>query len=153
MTRPLLLAFALMAVLSAPALAGDWEHYENGRFRFSIDVPGGFLAKPAPENGDGQKWTTPDGYAELMAYGSYGARFETEKAAAKADPAARYFASGKGWFVASGLRDRTIFYVKTIRGCDDALITFRFDYPALRKISYDGLIKRIAKSLKSLPCD
>ena len=53
----------------------------------------------------------------------------------------------------SGLRGRTIFYARSIRGCDDAVITFRFEYPALRKISYDGLIRRIGKSLRSLPCN
>ncbi|WP_183364575.1 hypothetical protein [Gellertiella hungarica] len=147
-----MLTLALATGIAAPALAEGWEHYENARFRFVIDVPEGFVAKPAPDNGDGQKWTTPDGYAELIAFGSLGTTFNAEKAAAKADPAGRYFASGKSWFVTSGIRDRTIFYARTIRGCDGAVITFRFEYPALRKISYDGLIKRIGKSLKSLPC-
>lgn len=134
------------------AFAADWEHYQNARFRFALDVPAGFTAKPAPDNGDGQKWTTPDGYAELIAYGSFASSISEEKTAAKSDPASRYFASGKEWFVTSGIRDRTLFYTKSIEGCDDAVITFRFEYPALRKISYDGLIKRIGKSLHSLPC-
>lgn len=152
MHQTVTLSLLLTLGLAAPALGDGWEHYENPRFRFAIDVPEGFVAKPAPDNGDGQKWTTPDGYAELIAYGSFGSGFEEERTAAKDDPAQRYFASGKNWFVTSGIRDRTIFYEKRIRGCDDAVITFRFEYPALRKISYDGLIKRIGKSLRSLPC-
>lgn len=152
MPKTILAAMALAVTLSAPASAGDWEHYENARFRFAIDIPSGFVAKPAPDNGDGQKWTTPDGYAELIAYGSFGSSFEEDLAAAKADPAATYFAAGEDWFVTSGIRDRTIFYAKSIRGCEEAVVTFRFEYPALRKISYDGLIRQIGSSLKRLPC-
>lgn len=150
--RNTVLATIALSVLAGTAAAADWEHYQNARFRFTIEVPAEFVAKPAPDNGDGQKWTTPDGYAEMMAYGSLGTRFESERAAARSDKAATYFAAGKNWFVTSGLRDRTIFYAKSIRGCDGAIITFRFEYPALRKISYDGLIKRMGQSLKRLPC-
>lgn len=153
MRNPFIPLIGIFMALSGPAIASDWQHYENGRFLFEIDVPDGFVAQPPPDNGDGQKWTTPDGYAELTAYGSLGTGFEQEKAAARSDPDSNYFASGKAWFVTSGLRGRTIFYARSIRGCDDAVITFRFEYPALRKISYDGLIRRIGKSLRSLPCN
>lgn len=47
-----------------------YNRYGNGRFGFSCDVPANFVAQPAPANGDGFVYTSPDGQAQILCYGS-----------------------------------------------------------------------------------
>ena len=137
-----------------------WSRYHNARFGTSVDVPGIFtIADPAPANGDGRIFTSPDG-AELRVFGSYGATTVTEGFAAyriwmldrlrKDGVAVTYKAQGKEWLAASGTRGREIVYVKVIEGCD-ATHEIRMTYPSASRRIYDPLIGRLAHSLRCTP--
>lgn len=49
-----LLLTLLLALLTLPALAFGWGHYENARFGYAIDVPPQFEGLGESDNGDGQ---------------------------------------------------------------------------------------------------
>ena len=61
-----------LLVCALPTLAADWERYANPRFGTSAEVPvDGFAPDPAPENGDGQGWTSTDGKGQILVFGAF----------------------------------------------------------------------------------
>ena len=49
--------------------AADWKSFSNDRYGFSVDVPASFKASAPPDNNDGLTFNSPDGRAEIRAYG------------------------------------------------------------------------------------
>src|SRR5271155_2827690 len=67
-------AFALAGIAAAtsPVDAEDaYRTYHNERFGVSADVPRDWRAGRPPDNGDGVKFTSPDGTATLTISGGY----------------------------------------------------------------------------------
>src|SRR5579863_3733155 len=64
------------SVLPAPSPSGQgsatpgYHEYANPRYGFTALWPSSFKPQPPPEDADGQAWTSPDGQAELAAYGA-----------------------------------------------------------------------------------
>jgi len=56
-----------------------FKTYVNGRFGFSILYPQNFVSNKPPANGDGLRFTSPDGNAALVAYGSNNANFSLQE--------------------------------------------------------------------------
>lgn len=132
-----------------------YRTYSNARYQYSIVYPVGLLEPQGEaENGDGQKFVSKSGNAELIVFGANNIDNETTKGAyAKAVRAMGAETGGvvtykviKGnWFVVSGRHDSAIFYSKTIhRG--DTVITFIMKYPFAERATYDPITARIAKS-------
>ena len=141
----------LAAMLScAPAFAGD-INYTNDRYGTSATFPSEEFPNrlPAPTNGDGLGWASPDG-AQIFIYARPNQGGETPKSviADRADTdRVTYDASGKHWAVVSGYRDGKIFYERYIfRGGLIHSVSIRYP-PALRS-EYDPLVGPITNSLR-----
>ena len=66
------LALAILIASTSLAFAGQqYQHYFNDRFGVSADVPQGWSSGAEPDNGDGLRWTSPDGAAEVAVYGGF----------------------------------------------------------------------------------
>jgi len=52
-----------------PAEPLSWQTYENSRFGFSVDYPGGWSLAEAPTNNDGREFNSPDGDIACRGYG------------------------------------------------------------------------------------
>ena len=150
----------LLLVSAVPALAADWERYANPRFGTSAEVPvNGFSADPAPENGDGQGWTSTDGKGQIRVFGSFIVVAETFKGyrefqmrAAQEDGLdVTYSAGGKDWYALSGTQGGDIIYEKAVlsRGCPTPIANHIYlKYPASQRARYDPIVRRMAKSLR-----
>jgi hypothetical protein len=145
----MILFVAVASVLFAlPARAVDWMRYCNARFGPCADIPKSFHAGPEPENGDGLVFTDAAG-AEISVYGSWnlpeqGPTFERQSWL-ETIGAPAYKADGPDWFVLSGLKGGTIYYVK-VAWTHETIATLAIKYPAALKSAYDGIAAHSAKS-------
>jgi len=149
-----------LLVCAIPALAADWERYANPRFGTSAEVPvDGFAPDPAPENGDGQGWTSTDGKGQILVFGSFIIVAETfdgyrnfQMSAAQEDGLdVTYSAGGKNWYTFSGTHGDDIIYEKAVlsRDCSTPIANHIYlKYPANQRARYDPIIRRMAKSLR-----
>jgi hypothetical protein len=55
-----------MPTKTSPPVA--YNHHGNARFGFFCDVPANFRAQPAPQNGDGFGYESPDGQAQILCF-------------------------------------------------------------------------------------
>ncbi len=117
--RPVVMSFALwLVLLTGQARAAD-DCYVNARFGFELCFPAGSLVgQGESENGDGQRFLSPDGQIELLAWGGHNALDQTlAQAFAEAKAAsglkATYTACKHDWFVVSGIAGQNILYRKT----------------------------------------
>jgi hypothetical protein len=134
-----------------------YQTYHNARFAYSISYPASLL-QPQGEaaNGDGQKFLSGDGRAELIVYGRYNAlngtlkQAYTEESTAKVGHPRRvvtYKVLRANWFVVSGHEGGKTFYQKTmLKG--DTFKTFRIEYDESEKAVFDPVTKRIEKSFR-----
>ncbi|WP_244491679.1 hypothetical protein [Aurantimonas manganoxydans] len=144
-------ALALAAALTsvAPANADDVT-YRNERFGTTASFPAEAFPNqlPAPTNGDGLGWSSPEG-AEIFIYARPRAPGETPQAVVgqRADTdEVTYDRSGKRWAVVSGYRDGRIFYERYIfRG--DLVHSVSIRYPESERATYDKLVGPITMTL------
>ncbi len=153
--------FLAAGVAFAPMVArgqSGYKTYVNARFGYRISYPADFTPQEESQNGDGRKFTSADGQAELAAWGSNNALDRAIAEEADADyefllkerfPGSKitYKTRGKNFFVYSGTVGDRIFYWKKIhRG--DTIVGFEFVYPAAQRARYDAATTVIAKSFK-----
>jgi hypothetical protein len=148
----------VLLLMSSPVMAQAWSHFESARFGFSIDVPAGFQQSAAPPaNGDGARFSSPDGLAELLIWGRNLTESFTRDAAtrkrAEQDDGWRitYSPVKRGlYYVLSGIKDDRIVYLKAVSACRGKLaLYFRIEYPRSEKIQYDAMVTRLSHSLKA----
>lgn len=148
-------AFASLNSNYSQKTGGTYRTYANARYKYSISYPANLLEPQGePDNGDGQKFASKEGRAELIVYGANNIDSETTKSAfdnavkelgGEAGRVVTYKVMKKHWFVISGRHDKNIFYSKTInRG--DTLVTFIFEYPESERATFDPITTRIANS-------
>lgn len=144
-------AGGLAAVIAAgPAFAGEIT-YKNERFGTKASFPSeAFPQKlPAPVEGDGLAWASPDG-AQIFIYARENAGGETPKTVIRTrgqTDDVTYKASGRSWAVVSGYRDGKIFYERYIfRG--DLIHSVAIRYPRDERATYDKLVGPVTMSLK-----
>jgi serine/threonine-protein kinase len=136
-------AWALAGVAAAtppPAQAQDaYRTYHNDRFGVSADIPRDWRAGPQPENGDGLKFTSPDGTATLIVSGGYmiadtvAEALNSEQAADESETIT-YQTRAPRMAVVSGMRGATIFYRKVVLSCKDQVMNrVSIEYPLARK--------------------
>lgn len=149
--------FVLSVSVFSQGLAQDnYRTYHNARFDYSISYPANILAPQGEsENGDGQKFLTRDGRAEMLVYGSHNSLdqslrqvYESETSRSE-HPNRRvtYRLLRRDWFVVSGIEDGRIFYQKTFLK-KGVFKTFRLEYDENAKQTFDSITTRIAGSFK-----
>jgi hypothetical protein len=102
------------------------------------------------ENGDGQKFLSSDGRAELIVWGSNNALDQTLKAKydeTRAEKKTTYEVLKPGWFVVSGIDNGKVFYQKTILR-QGVFKTLRIQYEESDKQRWDPITAKIASSFK-----
>lgn len=145
-----IMALCWVAIPLAPAF-GDEIEYRNERFGTSASFPSEAFPNqlPAPTNGDGLGWASPEG-AEIFIYARNNEGGETPKSVI-ADRAAvdevTYDKSGRRWAVVSGYRDGRIFYERYIfRG--DLIHSVSIRYPEELRDRYDPLVGPVTMTLQ-----
>lgn len=149
-------AICLALVVSAfagAASADELQLYVNGRFGASALVPKAWASLPPPENGDGLVFVSPDQRARITVSGSFNLGQSENGVVQPLLPVegARmtYSRQGPGWAVSSGVKDATIFYRKVMVSCKGQIANdLIIEYPAAEKAAYDGLVGRIAASMR-----
>jgi hypothetical protein len=150
-TRAISIALAVSA-LSSAAYGDDLRPYLNARFGSYALVPKDWPSLPPPENGDGLIFVSPDQRARITVSGSFnlspgddGPVLSTQSADGFQPT---YAKRGKGWAVASGVKDGTIIYRKTLTSCHGTISNdLDIEYPIAQKAAYNRLVGRIAASL------
>lgn len=149
------LGVALLPLRTTLAKEQNFKIYHNGRFDYSISYPADILLPQGEaENGDGQKFISKDGKAELIVYGSNNALDQSLKdtyqkaisgSGGSKDRKVTYKKLGDHWFVVSGTDKGKIFYRKTFLK-NDAFQTFEITYDQNQKASFDKITEKISKS-------
>jgi ADP-heptose:LPS heptosyltransferase len=160
MKRPLII-FAVILALAGFALAQQkYEKFTNDRFFFVVVYPPDLLKmQPLPDNDDGATFLYSDGFVEMRAWGQYNAEKKTLKdkylvALKGFDTKPSYMVLGPSSFVASGIKDDKIEYVKTLYKRTDKLgvfYTLTITYPAAEREKYDAIVTHIANSFRTIP--
>lgn len=135
-----------------------YSTYNNARFSYSVSYPTGLLIPQGEaDNGDGQKFLSRDGRAEMLVYGSNNALDQSlrdiyneqlrEGEGERSKKTVTYKVLRDDWFVVSGREGDRVFYQKTIfRG--GVFKTFRIEYDKALAGVFDKVTKRVAASFK-----
>lgn len=151
-TLTIILTACLFAPASLAAAQGNtYKTYANARFNYSISYPLNLLVPQGEaENGDGQIFRSRDGIAEMRVYGRHNVNNETlaglfDQVSSEWGKGVTYKVIKGNWFVVTALIDGKIHYQKTmLRG--GVFKTFEIEYDAARRVTYDPVTARIAKS-------
>ena len=164
-TRALLLCTTICHGLIICLVAGvsnaqdKYSTYSNSRFSYSISYPTGLLTPQGEaDNGDGQKFLSRDGRAEMIVYGSnnalhqslhdlYNEQLRGRESDARSKKTVTYKVLRDSWFVVSGYEDDRVFYQKTILSGDE-FKTFRIEYDKSLADVFDKVTQRVAASFK-----
>ena len=148
------LAVAGLLLLTGGARAEPYRTYANYRFGTRVDVPQTWRAGREPQNGDGRRFTSPDGRASLTA----SAIFHTadsvdEEIEARLQPEPgeeiTYRNRGPRAVTVSGVRGNRIFYRKSILACGDQIWhQLVIEYPTAEKAAYDAIVRQAASSIR-----
>jgi hypothetical protein len=147
------IAIALAAsALSSAAYANDLRPYLNARFGSYALVPKDWPSMPPPENGDGLIFVSPDQHARITVSARFNLSPDDDGPALSTQSADGfqpiYTKRGKGRVVASGVKDGTIIYRKTLTSCHGTISNdLEIEYPVAQKAAYDRLVSRVAASL------
>ena len=159
MMRRLMQALVLGALLlTTPAMAADWQRYQNPRYAFGIDIPANFFLLRESDNGDGAIFNSRDGRVVMRAYGGHvvEADFEAEvKAAMKSAKSDGWMLSYQrvtpDWASYSGSRNGQVLYTRAVATCGGSqYVGFELVYPVDQFKAYDAIIQHLIDSLKSL---
>ncbi len=153
----LIVLVGALAPLSRPAQAQTgYVTYHNARFSYSISYPVRVLIPQGEAaNGDGQKFLSKDGRAEMLVYGSNNALDQTlrnvyqEEISSAAHPQRKvtYQVIKPDWFVVSGTENSRVFYQKTFLR-DGVFKTFRIEYDETQKGTFDAITTTVARSFR-----
>ena len=144
-----------MVVATGFAFAGTWQTYVNERFGTTADVPADWRPGEPPANGDGLRFTSPDGTASVAVFGSL-QTFDTidEAIAIYETPedgaTITYRRRDDRGLVVSGTRGDRSFYRRWLLSCGDAVWNgLSIEYPAAGKQAYDPLVTHMSRSLRA----
>ncbi len=150
-----LVTTALLICIADHGQAAGWHTYSNPRFGTTADVPSDWRAGRPPENGDGLKFTSPDGSASIDVYGFLQSWATIDEAFAALETPGQgetitYKHRGPRSIVVSGTVGARIYYTKSILSCrDNVWNTVRIEYPAAHKQQFDAVVTHVAASLRS----
>ena len=147
---------AVILAVSCAAMAKDrWANYANPRFGTSAEYPADLFTvlDAPPENGDGQRFHTADGRAELAIYGAWNddtPKSYVENYVDVSGAAITYRQITDHFFVASGTKDGKIFYQRCnfLTHPDAVVHCFSISYPEQEKTEWDKIVSRLSRSLR-----
>lgn len=153
--RAMLIATLVWLAAIAGATADErWTTYVNDRYGTTIAYPADvFVMQPPPANDDGRTLVSFNG-AKILVFGGYNVDAETlasKRASLKGLDYALtgYNATGKNWFVVSGMRMaggvQSVFYEKYIVS-PETIHSLIVTYPAALKNRYDAIVDKVAAS-------
>ena len=152
--RRYFLVLLTLTFWAPPAAAGQtYKRYVNERFGVTADRPADWRVGNEPENGDGLRFTSPDGKAFVSISGSL-QTFDTvneelDIIAEEKGGQVTLEKRGPRSIVQSGLRGDMIFYKRSLLTCKDQVWNnLVIEYPAARKKEFDTLVAHVAKSLR-----
>jgi hypothetical protein len=145
-------------VAEASMTQEKYSTYSNARFSYAISYPADLLIPQGEAaNGDGQKFLSRDGRAEMIVYGSHNALDQSLRdlynsqigtgANGQSTKTVTYKVLRANWFVVSGYEGERVFYQKTILA-KGIFKTFRIEYEKPLADVFDKVTKRVAVSFK-----
>lgn len=153
----LLLAAGMTIRFSGNAVAqAGYRTYHNARFDYSISYPVNVLIPQGESvNGDGQRFSSKDGRAEMLVYGSNNSLDQSLRQVFEAEISrtehpnrtVTYQVLRQDWFVVSGVENGRVFYRKTLLR-SGVFKTFRIEYDESQKRTFDSITTAIARSFK-----
>jgi serine/threonine-protein kinase len=159
MARLLSVLWFTTVALVGSAVASDWATYVNDRFGTTAGIPAGYKAGEAPENGDGLRFTSPEGDATIAVWGGFATvtdenfvGYAKRRVSYEKDDGwtVTYSAGKKDWYAFSGSNADRIFFEKIIQACNGEIANHvRLEYPATRQCEFDPIVAHVAKSLRS----
>ena len=139
------------------------RHYTNVRFAYAVDVPKSYAAGREADNGDGRRFASRDGRAEIAVWGSYTVTTLKEAVTeAKAEIKAKGKGKGKGkggvtyavqrpgFFALSWREGDRIVYRKVVPLVEDGTGTLEIRYPASLAKAMDPVVTRVSRSFRAL---
>ena len=150
--------FVMCAILGwlAPAQAGNsWKRYVNERFGVTADHPADWSAGRPPDNGDGLRFSSPDGEAYVSISGSlhtFDTAAESLDIVAQVEPGATVTFQKRGprSIVQSGVHGDRIFYKRSFLACNNQVWNnLVIEYPAARKREFDPVVAHVSASFKA----
>lgn len=143
---------ASLAGRSAEAAQLTWRKYANERFGFVLSYPATLLAGPAPQNGAGREFHTPDEAFSLSAQAHFfspdtGRTFESswKEELNTSGVTITYKKKAKTWYVVSGVTaDGTEYYHK-LYAKGGNWVELAMTYPHAQNNKYDKWVAEIAK--------
>ena len=155
----MVLAF-LVAVLSFPAVAQDWERYENARYGYSLAIPPGFEGQGESDNGDGQVFTSSAHNETLTVWasmaGESGFAMDALEAGKALEDAAWHV--GTQTIHPADAQLSAIQGIRTLRQrmqllCEgQSIVYIRLDHPVTASAEMDKTFKRLVRSLDPGDC-
>lgn len=132
--------------------------YRNARYGTFISYPAPyFLARPAPDSGDGRTFVSADGTARFVVFAQYNAldlslaeMIQDDIATGGYDDVT-YRKKGDGWYVLSGYAASDIFYRKVMLDGSGLVQVFEISYPASLKDNFDPVVTYMAQSFGPVP--
>lgn len=148
--------FAVLPTQKPSAQSGEWRTYINPRFGTRAEYPAHIftVTKPAPDNNDGQTFTTQDGKVELTIYGSFNVTEDTPRSYVssyiKSEGPLDYERVTDTFFAVSSGRGNMIRYTRCnfLRGDPGTIRCFMIAYPGAEKDRWDAIVTRIGNSLR-----
>jgi hypothetical protein len=143
---------AMIFTLGVPSATAADKTYVNPRFGTTITFPDTIFTQSEPDaaNGDGRKWTTPDG-ATLSVWGQNNVVDFTPMSiadfVAKDIDEVTYRKVGSRWMVISGIDNGLIVYHRAEFGSRGVFHSMELRYTAETRQHYDRLAGTIADSL------
>jgi len=126
------------------AHAHGYDRYVNARFGFSLDVPRGLDALPAPTNGDGMVWRNGD-LVVLAASGMMNVIDLAPPCARSKNVTAHKETTSTCW--ATGERDGYVFWER-YAVANEVMYSLRFQYAESLKAEMDPIVTRVSASWK-----
>ena len=127
---------------NSPRIPAGYDQYTNARYGFTTLWPSSLQIQAQPADNDGQKWASPDGQVQMLAFGSnnihdYSPR-QDEVAAAQAMSVTYANVSGNVVTVSGYMDNRqAIIYRRDVVG-PGAIDTLYWSYPASQKAKWDA---------------
>jgi hypothetical protein len=137
---------------NAPSIPAGYDQYTNARYGFTTLWPSSLQIQAQPADNDGQKWASPDGQVQMLAFGSNNIRNysprQDEAAAAQGMSVTYANVSGNMVTVSGYMNNRlTIIYRRDVVG-SGAIDTLYWNYPASQKAKWDAAVTLTALSFR-----
>ena len=134
----------------SPSIPAGYDQYTNARYGFTTLWPSSLQIQAQSADNDGQKWASPDGQVQMLAFGSnniqnYSPR-QDEAAAAQGMSVTYANVSGDVVTVSGYMNNRqAIIYRRDVVG-PGAIDTLYWSYPASQKAKWDAAVTLTALS-------